>query len=332
MGVTESEAVLVPAYPYEGALFLLLDTQALNRLGDANGYYGALYGPEAQNRIGIAASLAALFDKVAIAGADAALPDQRLYQVGETYEHPDLRVSLHQRYGEWSKESSHMLPILQSNPDIQRVWQRLAVVRNPWNQEFFLKRIVSQILLAHEHGGVLLGNRLFRRIYDIAAPVISRALGIQTLESTAWGIGFRDIEFLSLRYAIGSLEDFAAVRESKDVRSYSKSVRQIISEAVKAENVRLKLHALAKEALDSREIAQSVVRVGGDLASGSTVAGLVPVFGTVAGVVSIAADASARLGSKVVQKHDWIHVSSRMKDAVVDSRIRAASKRSVGDQ
>lgn len=326
MGVNREEAIVVPAYPYEGALFLLLDTQSAKR-GD-HSYYKALYGQEARTRTGIASSLAALFDRIAVAGADVAFPEgggRGGFGPDDNYEHAGLGVTLHQPFGEWRDESRGLVPALLANEQIVRLSHRMGIHAR-WDQEFFLKRMVSQILLANECGGVLLGNHVFRRYYNIVAPILVRELGVREGDNPAWSIDHEDIDFLALQYTISSLDDFAFVRESKDVRSYAKHVRRVLAEAAEAEDTKTRLRELAIAALDSQELSKKVARTSGDLGTLGTLAGLVPVVGTIASVVSIASDATTRANEAIHKRADWTHISSRMKDAIVDGRIRADHK------
>jgi hypothetical protein len=322
----EESGLVVPAYPYEGALFLLLDPQAERRSRSGDGYYGALYGPESRHRIGIAASLAALFDKVAIAGADADLPAGRKVLEDDAIEHTDLDVTLYQKFGEWRDESKYLLSILQANDDIECLWHRTGFFANRWNQDFFLKRLTSQVLLANQYGGVLLGNRVFRRFHDIASPIVARELGLNSALAPAWGLSYRDIDFLSLRYAILSIDDFGSVRKDAMVRIYAKGVRRAIAQAVDTTDVQSKLVSLAMDALGHESIARLVERVSGNVGTTAGVAGLIPGIGTVTGIASIAGDLSTRAAKKVESVSQWIHVSSKMKDAIVDGNIRRHGK------
>ena len=104
-------ASIVPAFPYEGGLYWLIGETAKRHSTD-HSYYRVLYGLQPEKEAVRAAALVCLFDRIEIANADHALPDMRSYFKGNSYYHPDLRLSMSYEDREWSSEGQALAKLI----------------------------------------------------------------------------------------------------------------------------------------------------------------------------------------------------------------------------
>src|SRR5688572_17194212 len=135
-------STVVPAYPYEGALYWFLNESTRHSL--EHPYYGSLYGANPEIVAARAAALVSLFEDVRIGPADHTLPDWETYSTGDSYVHPQLRLSVALEDQEWSEEGDALA---------ERVWREQLLgdlfanhqdLRDPLFQRHFIVRILQQ--------------------------------------------------------------------------------------------------------------------------------------------------------------------------------------------
>jgi hypothetical protein len=153
--VSEPYERIVPAYPYEGALFRLIDDDLAS--GRSLGpYYQKLYGPQSANLCGRAGAVACLFKEIVFASADVAVPDSGRYLTGDVYRNTDLDIVMDWSVGESADEYKSIAHHLKRIPALCTLLSKQSALKDEAALDQFLYRFVLQIHCAHKNEAILL--------------------------------------------------------------------------------------------------------------------------------------------------------------------------------
>src|SRR5215469_16432919 len=210
---------IVPAYPYEGALFYLLDGKY-----SASPYYPGLYGPEGRLLKSRAAALACLFEEIVLSSADIGLPDVHGHMQSErVYTHPGLRLSMDWRTGEWSPEYEDVARRLRDRGLVDGLLKKHGhLFDSDFAVKQFLCRLALQVRVALENEAILLGGQTFREFYDASISVIGKCFGMSTSDADGLLLTFKskDLDILGLDFSPSDLDGFVEIRAESTIRAY----------------------------------------------------------------------------------------------------------------
>jgi hypothetical protein len=328
--ISMSEKVLVPdtiipAFPYEGALYWLFSERGTPEYKGGHSYYLSLYGPEHDRVVPRATALAALFDRLILAPADARLPDYRAYSHGDTYEHPDLRITMNwEPHKEWDDENRAIAKILIKSDVIGALLASVPLFASDnLIREHFLCRSLLQIRLSQIYSGVLIGNSFFNRIYDAIIREVGEAVFSIPIDGQqmVWTLEERTLNIVGLDFPADSIDSFSAIRQSREISEYATEFRAAISSAMTTGDATNSLLQLMKKAMDQDEIRAKAAGGFQALGSAANVGGLVPVLGTFASGIGIGADVASRKLGRASLKKQWYLLGPKMKEVALKSML-----------
>lgn len=311
-------ATVVPAYPYEGAIYWLISETTV-RHGHSHPYYATLYGTEPDKVLPRAGALVSLFDRIELASADHALPDQHTYFSGDQYYHPDLRLSVSQRYedNEWTDEATRLTEFcLQTKLLDSTFGQHSFFKGNQFHQRHFISRLLQQVRLAIKLNALIVGDTFFHTVYKIISPYIKQFIDDSPgplPDGLILNLDERTLAITGLEFAPASFDAFAAIRTSKDISTYSSEFRNAIGIALSSNDLDKTLLGLMRKALDSQEVTKHVTNAIQTTGSVLNFIGLIPVAGSVASLGCIGADAAGRATESLRRHHNWYLLGSEIK-------------------
>ena|GEM_PF-4231074 len=133
-------------------------------------------------------------------------------------------------------------------------------------------------------------------------------------------------DIASLTFSIKGLEEFAALKEDKAIRHYAHSFREFIKELPNGELDQCSLYKAMAEACNKDEISS---KISGGFGISSTITGLIsliPIVGTIGGIIGLAEDASSRITNKVSENNKWWLLASEVSKRLTKSRIEKLAK------
>jgi hypothetical protein len=295
---------VVPAFPYEGALYWLFSGSGTRSYQGSHEYYKSLYGADHDKIVSRASALVCLFDEIVMTPADAALPQDR-----------GLRVSLGGEYLEWKPEVRSLAEELLRNSPVQALVARAPEFGDDHTRFHFVCRTVAQLATAAKNGAVLVGNGFFASVCNEVAKGIGR-IG-NTPGSPVWTLNPDVLEITGLAFDSANMDAFAAVRHNKAITEYAVEFRKAISEAATAADLKSQLLNSMKKALEQENVAHNVSGVFQTVGSAANFAGLIPVIGSVASGVGIAADAAGRGMTKRETGKQWYMIGPKMREVAL---------------
>src|ERR1700684_4275986 len=95
-GASERFRSVVPAFPYEGALFSFFHEYSglPDYAANEGSYYDHLFGKDRKLYRNRSVALSCVFDEIIMNQSDAVLPDMKTYADGNSYSNPHLRLRL----------------------------------------------------------------------------------------------------------------------------------------------------------------------------------------------------------------------------------------------
>jgi len=318
-------SIVVPAYPYEGAIYWLLG-EPTTRHSQSHPYYATLYGPKPEQVLPKAGALVALFQIIELASADHDLPERQRYRTGDSYFHPELRLSVSHKDFEWTGEAKSLAEFCFKSRLVDNLFAGVPLFSgNRGLQHHFLSRLVLQVRLAIRLNALLVGDRFFQSVYRAVGPYIKQFVDDTPgplPEGLTLELSERTIAVTGLEFAPASFDAFCAIRASKQISEYATSFRDAISKARTSSDLDSGLLHLMKQALDSEEIARRASAALQATGSVLNVVGLIPVAGTVASIGSIATDIAGRAADAKARKHHWYLLGSEMKSVALTDLLR----------
>lgn len=315
---------VVLGHPYEGAFYWLLSAESWRGVDlkspyrETDGYYRTLYGSAPQNIVDKVASLCLLYDEVFLAPADIWLPDREQWTKGQRYQNDKLGVVTDWAWQEEHSDLEKKVARVISDPAIRRDLQnvpnsaqrqilRTTIVQNEIRDIFDADLAANKRhkQLAHRIRK-LLGKSDAKAIdnSDVAQPALKEAMGLA-----------------SLHFSLASLDEFAALRTAPQLRAYAKSFHNALDVIPKGTRFQTLLYPAMLKAMNTSQIAD---KINGSLSLAATLSGavgLIPIVGTAAGIVGIAADASARAASKIERDRSWWALVPEISSVLTKARL-----------
>jgi len=310
---------VVPAYPFEGALFWFLAGGRPH--SQSHPYYRVLYGNDPHSLSTKAAAVASLYPEISLAPADASLPDHGSYLRDGIYYHPDLRIGSNLGDNEWSDENLAVAAAALSSEGAPAFLNSNPALRGGTNlHTHFLARTSLQIRLAAKTKATLIGDSFFRHAYSFVAPWVRELLGEPTTAGqprSKIAIEERTLDVVGLDFSPADLGAFAAMRASKEIAKYADSFRKAVEDASLHDQLEPRLLGLMAEAMDSGDVAKHVSRGFQTAGSMMTAVGLVPAIAAPASALEAVADVAGRTAAGVAARKDWYLLGAKMKEIAI---------------
>jgi len=318
-------SAVVPAFPYEGGLYWFFGGATV-RHPMRHPYYRSLYGLEPNAVVTRSAALACLFERIELASADHALPDRQSYSTGESYYHPDLRLSMSFEDKEWSPEGLALAKYVMNRQLLEHLFRGHELFKNdPEAQRHFLCRLVQQVRLAIRRNAILIGDDFFQEAYRQISPLIKQFVddtpGLMP-EGITLALNENTLVVVGLNFAPSNYDGFCSIRASKEVSGYAAAFREALGKANNSDDLQTSLLRLMKEAMESEHIAKLASGALQTTGSVMNVVGMLPVVGTGANIVDIASDIGERVADSQAKKQHWYLLGPRMKEIEISRLLR----------
>lgn len=324
---------VVPGYPYEGALYWLLGEGSVRHDISASkpGYYRNLYGNNPDQIKREASALAALFDTVEMAPGDHSLPDMRTYMTGDTYLHPQLRISCSQEFHEWPVDTeTFTLRLLTESRELVKVLIR-AGITDQFAQRQFISRLILQCRVAMSKGAVVIGNQVFEDVYRIVVPCMGAHIDGWPLEperAQSLRLGPELLDTIGLCVPAPTFDAFCRIRDCVEITDYARGFRHAIGAAITQDDLERALLNLMREARAKDRVAEHAVGALQASCSLSSVAGAavgaLPLGGTITSLIGLGADLAARRIEDSSRFRRWYTFGSKLHEISLDAALDRA--------
>ena len=322
----ESPAI-TPGYPYEGALYWLFAEGRERNYSDHHPYYLSLFGPEPELLLPRSTALAALFDRVALAPADARLPDFGTYLSGDEYYHPDLRISVSRKIHEWDPGLDDLAPKLLELPAMQDALKHLSFTTiDHYTARDFLNRTLLQVKVANAEGSVLVGNAEFGAVIDVLLEHAGELL--QTDRQTPvdqWHLEPTIFDMVGLSFPASTLENFADIRASREITEYANRFREAVGNAVHSDRPEDELLVAMRDAMQKEEIRANAADAFEAVGFMADLGGFIPGIGTLTTAIGIGADSASRGLDSARAKSQWYLLGPRMREIALKDVLKRIS-------
>lgn len=326
MNQMSPKAVL--SFPYEGGIYYLLN-QHISWVPDAamrkEGYYPVLFGAQAHLTKSKATALGALFEEIILVGADAFLPDTESSTKDGNYWHPDFRIRVpNSHYSEWDENNTKLAEQLLTSPVVLDAFRSsYPDLLQPHDRLQLLCRLLLQMQAAQSYDAVIVGDANLCALHNVILGMLTAAgqEQVAAFSSDTLALNSSTLMIVGLEFNCADMDAFAAVRQSKEIRSYGEQFRKAISTARTAPDLTKQLLLLMKEAKEKYEISN---KIAGGFETGSsitTVAGLIPFLGTATGLIGLGADAAARTARHAQTKREWYAIGAHMQRVALDDLL-----------
>lgn len=325
---------VVPGYPYEGSLYWLLGEGSVrhDRAAEGPGYYQNLYGTKPEQIKREASALVALFDTVEIAPCDHALPDFRTYSSGDSYFHPQLRISCSREFNEWAEDATAFADrLLVENKELVAVLSG-AGISDYFAQSQFIARLVLQCRVAMRTDAVVIGNHVFEAVYRIVVPRMGAHIEGWPLEpDRARSLVLEPalLDTIGLCVPAPSFDAFCLIRDCSEITEYARQFRDAIGTASAQGDLERTLLGLMREAREKDRIAQHAVGALQASCSLSTIAGAfvgaLPFGGTLTTLAGLGSDLGARRLADSSKARRWYTFGSKLHELSVDAALNRAT-------
>jgi hypothetical protein len=327
--VPENTKKIVLGHPLSGALYAYFDKEINDgrfiKSSKTHSYYKTLYGKHYETYIDLALTLSLIYDIVIVPAADTAFPDSSKYQQnnGEYY-NPEFGL-----YFTWRDDANYRHIIDEKK---QRALEDKQVSALLWNiPKHAHGQIVSEVFfelsMANKFNATLftLGKRqaLAKRIVEIESEKrleFSQANQLKIVSSY--------LDITGLLFQPMNIQSFYYLKTEKDLREYSSAFLKVVEDfnSENAIDIKRELLLLIKEAISKEKLNS---KVSGIFEGSSTIMnyiGLIPIAGTVAGVIGIGTDLAAKGIDKINDKHKWYEFASQIEKTKSMERINMALK------
>ena len=302
---------IVPAYPYEGALYWMFSERGGSSYTGSHGYYRSLYGEYHSAVLPKASALACLFEEILMTPADARIPLDSSF-----------RVSLGGEYMEWNKEVETLSKRLLQKPDVQALLDLNSEFDDEFKKHHFLCRTISQMIISDMNGAVLVGNSFFSKIYHEVAIELGHIYTLTSHLTSPWSFDLELLNIVGLDFGTADLDKFATIRQSNDITDYSAEFRKAISEASSSMNLRKELLSLMKRSMDQEQVSNNIAGAFETVGSVANVGGLIPIIGSITTAAGIASDVAGRTARNIETKKQWYLIGPKMRELILKDTLQ----------
>ncbi|MBC2696171.1 MAG: hypothetical protein HF982_13040 [Desulfobacteraceae bacterium] len=321
-------ATIIPGFPYEGALYWFFSERSMSSYQGSHSYYMSLYGPEHDKLVPRATALAALFERMILAPADAGLPDYRTYHHGKTYNHPELRITMSWEHNEWDDENIGIAKELLKSVEMNQLLSLIPLLASDeFIREHFLCRTLLQMRLADFTASVLIGDSFFHTVCESIVRRVGDTVSASSVPGHApWVLEPRTLDLVGLTFPANSIDSFSSIRQSRQVSEYAAEFRVAATSAMAQADVTNSLLAAMKKAMDQEEIREHASGAFQAVGSGANVGGLIPFVGTIASGIGIGSDVASRALKQASARKQWYLLGPKMHEIALKSMLSQSNK------
>ncbi len=315
---------IVLGFPYEGGLLGLLNQEDSRTasLAKDHPYYRVLFGPQSERMRAKATALISLFEEVILVSSNSALPDYSTFTTGDTYFHPDLRLRVPRAYNEWEPANKDLATAVMQDMSVKTVLQADSGFPVDEHERIHLLcRLLIQMRLAQEHSAVIVGDERLGALHSAVLAALTQMAAHETgtlRNSRVLPLDCQTLSIVGLDFGCDKIDTFAAVRQSKEIRTYATQFRDAIFTAQNSPNLRQRLLSLMREAREKSEIAKQIAGGFETSSSVTSVVGLLPFVGTVIGMVGLSTDAAARAARHTQTAREWYLIGPKMRQVALE--------------
>lgn len=321
---------IVLGHPYEGAFYWIMTAEDWRKTSikspytGGHKYYRALYGLNPDKYIDETASLCILYDHIYLAPADCPLPDWEKHTEEEFYHNKQLGILSDWKWYRELKEIDRNLSIILGDIYVNQILQNFP----EYARQQVVKGVLVQLSIANQFDADIMGSDEYLKLCDRIRIIIGSeksrnkiSMRNQLLESLR-----AVFNISSLRFSLESISDFISLRQSRPLNRYAAAFRQCVEELSTGTYSEQALYKAMMEAINSSEIAN---QISGGLNVSATLCGaasLIPIIGTIAGGVGLAADAGSKAASKSEEKSKWWLLAPEIASTLTKHRIEEKYK------
>jgi hypothetical protein len=320
---------LVLGHPYHGALYWLASAESWRRTPlksapkETHPYYKTLYGRAPHAVVDETVSLCLLYEEIYLAPADCPLPDFQSKIKGGRYHHDDLGILSD---WDWERDRLGLDKMIKAIASDFTVQDHLKAIP-PGSQEQIVRTAIVQLYIREIFGADLMASPSHMRLCDRIAQLLGMAKPGPPSGTRQLVAGLKAaFDVSSLRFSIQNLNEFVALRQSKSLRQYGASFRNVIDALPSGEDVEYALYKAMTEAMNRSDIAGHVSGGLNITATLSGIASLIPVVGTIASAIGLGADGTSKLASRIQSQQKWWALAPEISAILTRQRIEARYK------
>ena len=325
---------IVLGFPYAGAFqWLLSAEESFNKsikdhYDGSHPYYKTLYGKNHNLIIDETVSLTLLFDEIYLSPVDSYLPDRDKYYIGEAYSNQEWGIYTN---WEWEREIEDLhrqISVLLSDAVVLQYLKKVPKV----SRIQIVQEALNQIHISYKFDTAIFAIPSYLKLCERINDIINSTSTLKTQSSIIPKKAFHKVfDISSLHFTINSLEEFALLKKDTNVRNYGESFRHYIKRLPNGDLDESFLYEAMNEAINIDNIAD---KISGGLGLTSTITGvisLIPVVGTVTGLVGLGADVSSRIAHGQSDENKWWLLAPEISKKLSKKRIEFLYKKSKGN-
>lgn len=315
----------VLSYPYEGGMYYLMSkAQDVSRDWRGHPYYESLYGPTPEAHQVAAANLSALYETIILAPADAYLPDYHTYSVGGLYFHPDLRLSANMHVPPNEDDTSAARRLLRINEIRNTLAINWAHVDNSQFAEFLLVQVIRQIRLALQEDAALLGGKevadlvkqvFFHMRHDLEIPAVELQEPLQVTYPDS------HLSIIGLDWKCTSVDEFAEVRQSKEISQYAKEFRKCLESVQSSDDKERSLLTIMRRAMEQEEVSRKAKEAFETVGDFADILGAIPILGTATNLAGLTAKLATENRERSELHHKWYLLGPKMREVSLQTLL-----------
>lgn len=323
------------APPHSGVLFWLLSSSALNRsirssfnkehpyFGMYGGYFKNVFGQNPTKILDEVISLTLLYDELLLPPTDIHLPG---YEGSPgRYEDKELNIVMD---WQWRLEVSKLLgqtkvtDWLLSSPKIQQLLQNTPdKYEVAWN-------CVVLLYISQRFDASIIGDKITIQLLKTVKSVLEYKFTnpdelVPEKESAVLTNLF---DIAGLCFCINDIDEYRELRNSKPLKCYGDALKNFLNDIPEGKLGEKYLYESLMETIEREELANKIS--GGLSISASLlgVASLIPVVGTVTGLIGLPLDLGSRAAEQIAGKKQWWALAPEISRTLTKHRIERKLK------
>ncbi len=303
---------VVLGFPYAGALHCLLNSQGrwghLNAFGreafsHSDLWLRACFGEDPHRHVQETVSMALLFDEIYLTptGDNLFVAGQ---EFGELYANRSLGIFAHD---EWYEESSTRIERELRNLHRDAEVQRLLGGTEPNLQWVTLRHALNQVYVAQKFDAAICASSPYLALCRRLDVLVSQRLSTMKTQNSATPQHALENVFkaMSLQFSVSGVEEFALLREDKNIRAYSREFRKHIATLPDGNTNEEALYRAMLNAMHSDSVGQKIAGGFEMIAQLASLGSFIPVLGFALGLLGLAAEAGAATAKRKSRLSQW---------------------------
>lgn len=297
---------IILSHPYSGAVWwwfeIMRDGRSKEFSIPGHSYYRDLFGdPPAYLDIALASLV--VFEDIVIPAADSWYP-------GSNYESPLLLPEIGIEVPDWGpiSKAKELLgqrkDLLLGDPVIRSVLARVP----KRSREQAVRYAIADLLLAHEHGAPVVCSNGRRALLDRITLLTRNSISPEPEKDQVPGASIGPdvasyVIIVGLAFRAETIPSLARIKYQERIRGYAEGFQKVLTKS--PEVTFEELYEKIAEAWTASESNQAISRSFTAASRSFSVVGLIPVAGTVTGVIGLGADIAAAALERRSERQRW---------------------------